>query len=117
MLKQWPTLDITRSNCYQVRAQVDKVKSHCIQSARDNIAEFDDIHRFESTAERLEFIDSLLADKKYLFPIAERVEGGVRGPNATQRESKAANKWLASTLHPGGSNPAGYLHHFLSSSE
>jgi len=34
----------------------------------------------------LEFIDSLLADNKYLFPIAERVEGGVRGPNPTQRE-------------------------------
>jgi hypothetical protein len=39
MLKQWPMLDITRSNRYQVRAQVDKVKSHLIQSARDNTAE------------------------------------------------------------------------------
>jgi hypothetical protein len=117
MLKQRPTLDITRSNWYQVRAQVDKVKSHFIQSARDNIAELYDLHRFESTAERLEFIDSLLADNKYLFPIAERVEGGVRGPNATQRESKAANEWLASTLLPGGSNPAVYLHQILSSGE
>jgi len=92
MLNQRPTLDITRSNRYQVRAQVDKVKSHFIQSARDNIAELYDLHRFESAAERLEFIDSLLADNKYLFPIAERVEGGVRGPNATQRESKAAKR-------------------------
>jgi len=106
MLKQWPTLDIIRSNWYLVRAQVDKVKSHFIQSARDNIAELYDLDRFESTAERLEFIDSLLADNKYLFPIAERVEGGVRGPNPMQRESKAANEWLASTLLPCGTNPA-----------
>jgi len=64
MLNQHPTLDITRSNRYQVRAQVDKVKSHSIQSARDNIAELYDLHRFESAAEHLEFIDSLLADNK-----------------------------------------------------
>jgi len=92
MLKQRPTLDITRSNRYQVRAQVDKVKSHFIQSAMDNIAELYDLHRFESNAERLEFIDSLLADNKYLFPLPERVEGGVCSPNPTQRVSKAANK-------------------------
>jgi len=97
MPKQWPTSDITCSNWYQVRAQDDKVKSHFIQSARDNIPELYDLHRFESTAEHLEFIDSLLADNKYLFPIAERVEGGVCGPNPMQRESKAANEWLAST--------------------
>jgi len=117
MLNQRPTLDITRSNRYQVRAQVDKIKSHFIQSARENIAELYDLHRFESAAERLEFIDSLLADNEYLFPIAERVEGGARGPNPTQRESKAANKWLASTLLPGGSNPGVYLHQILSSGE
>jgi hypothetical protein len=71
MLNRLPTFDITRSNRYQVRTQVDKVKSHLIQSARDNIAELYDLHRFESAAERLEFIDSLLADNvKYLFPIA-----------------------------------------------
>jgi hypothetical protein len=92
MLKQRPTLDITRSNRYQVRAQVDKVKFHFIQSARDNIAELYDFHRFESDAERLEFINSLLADNKYLFLVAKRVEGGVRGPNPTQRVSKAANE-------------------------
>jgi len=108
-------LDITRSNWYQVRVQVDKVQSHFIQSARDNIAELYDFHRFESAAEHLEFIHSLLADNKYLFPVAERVEGGVRGPNPTQRESKAHNEWLASTLLPGGSNPVGYLHQILSS--
>jgi hypothetical protein len=106
MLKQWPTLDITHSNWDQVRAQVDKVKSHFIQSVRDNIAELYDLHSFDSTAERFESIDCLLADNKYLFPIAENVEGGVRGPNRMQRESKAANEWLASTLLPGGSNPA-----------
>jgi len=110
-------LDITLSNRYQVRAQVDKVKFHFIQSARDNIAELYDLHRFESNAEHLEFIDSLLADNKYLFPVAERVEGGVRGPNPTQRVSKAANKWPASTLLPGGSNPAVYLDQILSLGE
>jgi len=117
MLKQCSTLDITRSNRYQVRAQVDNVKSHFIQSAGENIAELNDLHRFESTAERLEFIYSLLADNKYLFPVAERVEGGVRGPNPMQRESKAANKWPASTLLPGGSNPTVYLHQISSSGE
>jgi len=117
MLKQRPTLDITHSNRYQVRAQVDKVKSHFIQSARDNIVELYDLHYFESAAERLEFIDSLLADNKYLLPIAERVEGGVCGPNPTQREAKAANEWLASTLLPGGRNPGVYLHQIVSSGE
>jgi hypothetical protein len=92
MLKQLHTLDITRSNQYQVRAHVNKVKSHFVQSARDNIAEHNDLHRFESAAEYLEFIDSLLADTKYLFPVAESVKGGVRGPEQTQRESKAANE-------------------------
>ena len=85
------------------------VKSHFIQSVRDNITELYDLHRFESAAESLEFIDSLLADNKYHFPIAEGVEGGVRGPDTMQRESKAANEWLASTLLPGGGNPAVYL--------
>jgi hypothetical protein len=117
MLKRWPTLDITRSIWYQVRAQVDKVKSHFIPSARDHIAELYDLHRFESDAERLEFIDSLLADNKYLFPVAERVEGGVGGPNPMQRVLKAANEWPASTLLPGGSNPGVYLHQILSLGE
>jgi hypothetical protein len=76
-----------------------------------------DLHRIESAAERLELIDSLLADNKYLFPIAEHVEGGVRTPNPTQRESKAANEWPASTLLPGGSNPTVYLHQILLSGE
>jgi len=117
MLNQQPTLDITRSNQYQVRAQVDKVNSHSLQSARDNIAELDDLHRFESAAERLEFIHSLLADNKYHCPIAERVEGGVRSPNPTQRESKDANEWPASTLLPGRSNLAVYIGQILSSGE
>jgi len=117
MLNQWPTLDITRSKQYQVRAQVDKVKSHFIQSARDYIAELYDLHCFESNAEHLEYIDSLLADNKYLLPLAQGVEGGVRGPNPTQRVSKAANEWPASTLLPGGSNRVVYLDQILSSGE
>jgi len=109
MLKEPPTLDTIRSNWYQVRVQVDKVKSHFIQSAGDKIAELYDLHWFESAAERLEFIESLLADIKYLFLIAEPVEAVVRGPNPTLREWKAGNEWLASTSLPGGSNHAVYL--------
>jgi hypothetical protein len=97
MLNQRPTVDITCSNRYQVRAQVDLIKSHFIQSVRDNIAEIYDLHCFESAAERLEFSDSQLGDNRYLFPVAARVKGGVHGPNPTQRESKADNKLLVST--------------------
>jgi hypothetical protein len=93
------------------------VKSHFIQSVRDNIAALYDLHCFESTTERFQFIDSLLADNRYLFPVAERVEGGVRGPNPTQRGSKAHNELLASTLLPGGSNATVYLHQILSLGE
>jgi len=117
MLNQWPRLDITCSNQNQVRGQVDKVKSHFIQSARDNIAELYDLHCFESNAELFEYIDSLLADTKYPFPLAERVESAVHGPNPMQRLLKAANKWPASNLLPSGSNPAVYLHQILSSGE
>ena len=91
MLKQRPRLDITRSKQYQVWAQVSKVTSHSIQSVRHNTAQLYDLHRFESAAAHLEFIDSLLADNKYLFPVAERIEGGVHCANPTERESKAAN--------------------------
>jgi len=110
MLKQQPTVDITCSNRYQVRTQLNKVISRIILSARDNLVEHFDLHCFESDAERLEFIDSQLADNKYCFPVAEHVEGGVRGPNPMQRESKAANEWPASTLLPGRIKPAVYLH-------
>jgi len=116
-MNQLPTVDITCSNQYQVRPQVNKVKSRFIQSARHNIAEHYDLHRFEFAAERLELTDSLLADNKYLFPVAEHLEGGVRGPNPLQRDSEADNEWLASTLLPGGTNPAVYLRQILSSGE
>jgi hypothetical protein len=114
MLKRRRTLDITRSIWYQVGAKVNKVKCHFIQSAWDHIADHDDLHRFESDAERLEFIDSLLSDNKYLVPVAERVDGGERDPNPTQRVSKAANEWRASTVLPGGSYPWDYFHQILS---
>jgi len=92
MLKQWPMLDITRSDQHQVQAQGDKVKSHFIQSARDNIADHSDLCRSEFATQHLEFIDTLPAHNKNVFPIAERVERGVRGPNPTESESKAANE-------------------------
>jgi hypothetical protein len=71
----------------------------------------------ESAAECLEFIDSLLADNKYLFPEVEHVEGGVRSPNPMQRQSNAANEWLGSTLHLCGGNAGVYLHQVLSLGE
>jgi hypothetical protein len=74
-------LDITRSNWYQVPAQFAQVKSHLIQLGRDNIAEHYYLHCFESAAEHLEFIYSLLAANQYLCPVAEGVEGAVRGAN------------------------------------
>jgi hypothetical protein len=117
MLNQLPTVVIKRSNRNQVHAQVDTVKSHFIQSASDNIAELYDLHRIESATARLEIIDSLVADNKYLFPVAERVEGGVGSLNPTLRESKADNEWLATTLLPVGGNPAVCLHQILSSGE
>jgi len=115
MLNRRPTVDITRTNRYPVHAQVDKVKSYFTQSARDNIAELYDLQRFESAAERLEFIDSHLADNKYLFLVAEPFGRGVRGPNQMQRESKADNEWLVCTVLPGRRNSAVYLHQMLSS--
>jgi hypothetical protein len=90
-------LNITSSVRYQVQVQVDNVQSDFIQSARDHTAELYDLYRCESDAERLEFIDSLLANTMYLFPVAERVEGIVRSPNTTQRVSKAATEWPMST--------------------
>jgi hypothetical protein len=65
----------------------------------------------------LEFIDSHLADNKYLFPVAEHVEGGIRSPNPRQRVSKAANKSPTSATLPGGSNPGAYIHQILSSGD
>jgi hypothetical protein len=85
-------LDITRSNWYQVRTQVNNVKFDFIQSARDHIAELYDLQHFASEAEHLEFIASLPGDNKYLFPAAEHVKGGVHGPSPTPRVLKAANK-------------------------
>jgi hypothetical protein len=117
MLNQTPTVHSTRSNWYPVAAQVDKVKSHLIQSARYNIEELYDPNRFLSTAEPLECIDYLLADIKYYFPVPECVEGSVHGPNPNQRESKPDNELLASTVLAGRSNSVVYLHQILSSGE
>jgi hypothetical protein len=99
-------LDITHSNGHQVHIPVEKIKSHFIKSARDNIAEQYDLDRIKSAVERLEFIDSPMADNKNRFPIAERVEGGGRCPNPMQSELKAANDWPVSTLLPVRNNPA-----------
>jgi len=92
MLKQRPSLDITCSIQYQGWAQVGKFISHFIQSGRDKIVEHYHLHRFESDEEWLEFINFILADTKYHFPVAERVEGGVPSPNTTQREWKDAKE-------------------------
>jgi hypothetical protein len=93
--------------------QVSKVRSHLIESARDNIAERYDLQHFESAAERWELIDSLLADTQYHFLVAKRVEGAVCSPKSRWKESKAANKWQTSTSLPCRINPAVYLHLML----
>jgi len=93
------------------------VKSSLLQAARDNQAELHDFHSFESYAERLEFIDSLLADNKYPVLVAEHVEGGVHCPKSMQGESKAVNNWPASTLFLGRCDHAVYQHQMLSSAE
>jgi hypothetical protein len=116
MLKQRPTLDIARPNRYQVPTQVDEVRPHFSQSASNTIVERYDLHRFKSDTECFELIDALLADNKYLFNVAEHVEGGVRGPIQC-KVSRASNKRPVSTFFPGGSNPTGYLHQILSSGE
>jgi hypothetical protein len=115
MLQQWPALDITHSNWYQVRTQVDKVISHCIPSAWDNIPELYDLYCFESDTEHLEYNDCLLPDNKYPFPVAERVEGGVHGPNPMQRVSKAADQLPASTILSGSIITVVYQYQVLSS--
>jgi hypothetical protein len=117
MLKQRPRMDITCSIRYHVQAQVHKVTSHFIQSARNHIVKLYDLHSVESDAERMEFIESLLAENNYLFPVAEHVEGGVRGANPMWRVLKASNEWPVSTLLSGECNPGVYLHQILSSGE
>jgi hypothetical protein len=108
---------MTHSNQYHVPVQVDKITSDLIQFARDKVAELYELHCFESASEHLEFIDSLLADNQYLFPVAESVAGGVRGTNQTQRESKAANQRPTSNLLPAETNPVIYLHQISSLGE
>jgi hypothetical protein len=73
-----------------------------------------DLHHFESDTECLEFIISLLADNMYLFPIAQHMQGGVRGQNPTRSKLKVANNWRSSTVRPGGSNRTVNLHQILS---
>jgi hypothetical protein len=84
-----------------------------MQSASDNVVELYALHRLESTAECSEFIHSLLADTKYHFHVGKCKESGVRSPNPMQRESKAYQEWLASTLLHGGSNLMVYKHQIL----
>ena len=108
-------MDISCSNQYHIRAQVNKVQTHFIQSARGNIAKLNNLHRFGSDAECWEFLHSSLAYDDYLFPVAERVEGGVCGPSPTQRKQKAGNQWAESTGFSGRSNRAVYLHQIVSS--
>jgi hypothetical protein len=64
ILNERHTLNITRSKRYQVQAQVDNIKSHFIKSARENMAELYDLHLLQSAVERVELIDSVLADNK-----------------------------------------------------
>ena len=105
MLNRRLTVEHTHSNRYQAHTQVDMVTFHFIYSGSDNIEELYDLHHIESTTECLEFIDSLLGDKNYLFQIPEHAEGGERGPHPTLRESNTDTKSLMPTSLPGGSDP------------
>jgi len=93
------------------------VKSNYIHSTWHNIAERYGLHLFQSNAGHLEFIDSFLADNKYLFAVAEHAEGGVCDYNPTQWESNAANQCPVSTLLLGGTNHRVYVHKVLSLGE
>jgi hypothetical protein len=117
MLKQQPTLNITRANQYEVSTQVDKVHSHSIQSTLDNIGEHYGLRRFEPDANRLECIDSRLVDNKHLCRIAKHVEGGGHIANLMQRVLNTSNERPACTILLGGSNPRGYLDQSLSPCE
>jgi len=90
------------------------VKSDCIQSARDNIAELYDYHWLESNAEDLKLVQPIMADNKYIFPVAEHVQGGELGPNPMLNKSKAANELPPSILLTGRIIPGDYLHQSLS---
>jgi len=46
ILKQQPKLNTTRLNHYQVRVQVDQVRSHFIHTVWDSMAELYNLHRF-----------------------------------------------------------------------
>jgi len=56
------------------------------------IPELHDYHPFECDPERVEFMDSLLANNKHYLAVAECMEAAVRSPNPTLRELKAANE-------------------------
>jgi len=93
------------------------VKSTLLQSATDNTAEHYNLHRCESAAQHLEFIDSILPNNKELCPAAQCRKSAVCGPKPKHRQSKAANECRASMYIPGAGNPAAYVHHILSSGE
>jgi len=113
MRKQRSTLHSTRSNWDKIPAQVDMVKLHFIESARDNIAALDDVNRVQSAPENLKLLDSLLEDSKYLFPGAERVDVGVCRPNQTERKSNGDSELLVSTYPPCASYAVFDLDHIL----
>jgi hypothetical protein len=109
MLNQWPTLNITCSNQYQVQTYVDICTSHFSQLTKDNIAEHYDLHCLEFDAETFVFIHSGLADSKYHLHVAKRVDGGVYTQYPMLGVSIAVNEWAASSFVAGGSTPGVYL--------
>jgi hypothetical protein len=87
MLNPQPTLYITHSNRYQVRAQVNKVKSHFIQSARDNLGELYNLHRCKSTAELYNFLIPFWQRITVLF-LSQRVWQAVYAVQIQRGESR-----------------------------
>ena len=72
------------------------VEFHFIQSARDFIAELYDFHFFESDAECLEFIYSLLAENKNLFLL----QSVWKVVYAVQIQRRVSRKLLTNGQHP-----------------
>ena len=75
-------------NWLKMRAQMDRVRSHFIMAVRDNTAELYGLNRCATDEERLQVVRELLEGNKYLFPEAERKEGGVSGILSLEKQDE-----------------------------
>ena len=61
----------------KLRGQMDRIRSHFIMAVRDNTADLYGLNRCATDEERLQVVQELLAGDQYVFPEAERKDGGV----------------------------------------